>query len=373
MDAVGIILSNMNDGLVAEMTKERTMSAMPFGGRYRMIDFVLSSMASAGICRIGVATNENYHSLMNHLGTGRDWQIPRKRGGLSLLPPYSRKDYTVYQSRLQALNGLKSFIELGGEEYVVIADGDNIYNLPFKDVLAFHKKTGSELTAVGSRMDFSRLSARERTIFETDENGRVRAMKQKEYLQGMHLLSLNTWVIGSALLTELLQQAQKEDLASFVQDVVGRMCEKRRVFCYVYDGYYGSADSLSNYLMSNLDLLDENVRASLFDRKGHPVYTRSANAPSTKYLKGARVINALIGDGCIIEGEVVNAVLSCGVHIKSGSIVENSVLMDDVVVENGAHVHYVVADKRARISEGATVAGYSKQPLYIKKSGTVLA
>lgn len=373
--ALGIIFPNSYDALVPELVNVRLMASIPFASRYRMIDFVLSSMANSGIDNISVVVNNNYHSLMDHLGSGREWDLVRKNGGLNIFPPFMEKESRLAAGRAGALANLLDFLRSQKENYVVIADSHIAVNFDFSAMIKAHIESGADVTMAYNEQElpenFIRHVANDRGYYYTlgINDGRVEKISINAKDSGVQNFCMNMYVIGRELLIDLINNASVRGHEYFERDVLVPQLGRLNVQAYKYDGYLARINGVKSYFDENMKLLDDYNLDALFS--GSPVYTKIRDDNPTRYLDGAKVKNVMAADGCIIEGNVENCVLFRGVKIAKGASVKNCILMQDTVVEAGASIEYLITDKKVVISAGKDMKGTDSFPVYIAKYHTV--
>lgn len=363
--ALGIIFPNSYDNLVPELVAERTVASIPFAGRYRMIDFMLSSMAHCGIDNVSVIVRRNYHSLMDHLGSGREWDLSRKRGGLNMVPPYAERNVKMYSGRVDAMSSILSYLKDQKEQYVILADTIVAVNFDFGDLIAKHKASGADVTIVYNESEIPEGARNDNYTLVLDENGRVKELLSGDYRPGKRNLCMNIYVLEREHLIQLVQDAMVRGVVYFERDILARNLNLLNVQSYKYEGYVARIADLKSYFDENMRLLDTDNLNALF--KGAPIYTKIRDDNPTRYIMGSKVTNSLVADGCTIEGEVENCVLFRGVTVKKGAKVKNCVLMQDTVVEADAKVEYVVTDKNVRITAAKELSGTDTFPVYVAK------
>ena len=377
MTALGLIFSNVHDGNLIELTARRSMASVPFGGRYRLIDFALSNMVNSGISRVGIITKHNYQSLLNHVGNGADWDLSRRSGGIRLLPP----NITAYDSlnasdsdgtRLDSLMEVASFIGRAKEEYIVLSDCDVVCNIDAADMIRRHRQSGADITMAVKRINTGehKLSRRVRVI-RSDRAGRVLSLESYGGEEGEMEVGIGIFVMRRALLYSMLMDARSRLRSDFYNDIIIRNLDNLRVFVYNYEGYYSLISDLSGYFESNLKLLESDARQSLFGVAGRHIYTKVKNSPPAKYCLGATVKNSLIADGCIIEGQVEDSVIFRGVKVGKGSRVKRCVLLQDTCVGDNVSLDCVITDKNVMIKDQRTLAGHPSLPFFIDKGLSV--
>ena len=374
-EALGVIFPNSYDGLVPELVKERLMASIPFASRYRMVDFAISSMARAGIDNISLIARENYLSLMDHLGSGREWDLARKNGGLNILPPYAQKEIKVYNGRVEALESIKSFLVSQKEKYVVMSDSHFVANIDFAEIIDAHKKSGADVTAVYRKQEipasFKKPHGPNTDLYYTLdlEGNRVKQIFVNSKRDGEVDFAMNIYVIDRELLIRLIDEAYVLGFTCFERDVLAPQIEMLDVQAYLFDGYVAYIHDMKSYFDENMKLLEEENLKGLFGPG--PVWTKIRDDNPTRYIKGAKVSNVMAADGCIIEGEVENSVLFRGVKVAKGAKVKNCVLMQDTVIGEGANLEYVITDKNVTITSGKALAGTDSFQVFVAKNQTV--
>lgn len=367
--AIGIIFSNLHEENVPELVRRRTMASIPYGGRYRVIDFMLSNMVNSGITTVGLMTSNNYRSLIDHIGSGKDWDLARKDGGLILLPPFSEKNDKLYTTRLEALGSLRGFLNRRHEEYVVLMDCDGIAKFDISDIIAYHEEKKADITLVthygkvGKRSDFMLVNA--------DKTGCVREIQLSPHVSAGKKADIyvNVMVIKRQFLLNLVEESVTHGFNHFESDILVKQLDSLNIYRYDFKGYYAGIDSMAAYYKHNLELLEEDVRNELFG--GRDIYTKVKDSAPTKYGAEAVVKNSLISDGCEIEGIVENSILFRGVKVGKGAVVRNSIIMQDNVIGANTSLDCVITDKNVVISNRKTLSGCSELPYFIQK-GTML-
>ncbi|MBR3601096.1 MAG: glucose-1-phosphate adenylyltransferase subunit GlgD [Lachnospiraceae bacterium] len=369
--ALGLIFPNSYDNWVPELVNVRLMASIPFASRYRMVDFVLSSMANSGIDNISVIVKKNYHSLMDHLGSGREWDLVRKHGGLNIFPPFMESDSRAYLGRAGALANTLDFLRSQKEKYVVMTDSNIAVNFDFSKMIDAHIESGADITVAYNEQElpanFLYHEANDRDHYYTlnINNGRVEKILINAKDKGVQNFSMNMYVVERELLINLINEASLRGNEYFERDVLIPQLGKLNVQAYKYDGYLARITGMKSYFDENMKLLDDYNIDALFE--GNQIYTKIRDDNPTRYIDGAKVKNTMAADGCVIEGEVENCVLFRGVKIAKGAVVKNCVLMQDTVVEAGANVEYTITDKDVVISAGKELKGNDSFPVYIPK------
>ena len=362
-DVLGIIFSNAGDEVVPELTALRTMGSVPFAGRYRLIDFELSAMVNAGIPQVGIITNSNYRSLMDHLGNGKPWDLARKREGLTVLPPFNLLDSGVYKGKMDALYGSIGYIGDSGKDYVLVTGCNAVTDIDYESLIDYHVEKKAEITIAYSAG--VSMKTKDATELVTDEQGRVTEYRLCDNYFNSANCSLKIMVISRNLLERILHEANAKRITDF-EEFFASNTGNLRIYGYEHKGYVRIIDGLKSYYEANLDLLNPDVRKALFPA-GKPVYTKISDRVPAKYGVSASVKNSLIADGCKIYGEVENCILFRGVTVSKGAKVSNSIIMQNTFIGENADVECVIADKDVQVGVRKKLCGAENYPVYIGK------
>ena len=371
MNTMGIIFSNIHDEELRDLTDFRAFASVPFGGRYRLIDFVLSNMVNSNIITVGVITKNRYLSLMDHLGTGKEWDLDRKRTGLFIFPPYAAtSDVGAYRGRLEALAGVMTFIRRSREKYVILADSDIICNMDFNDVIRYHEKKESDITVVYSRDGKMLNAARKHVYYTIGPDQRVTGLEINSGDSAKENVSLNMILMERTLLERIVKESVAFSQLNFNRDFLQKRLNDFKVYGYRYDGFYVRIDSISSYFSANMMLLNSDIRKELFSRYGD-IYTKVRDSVPARYGRNAVVKDSLVADGCIVEGEVQDSILFRGVHVAPGARVYRSIVMQDAIVSADAQLEYVIADKSVQVKDGRRLTGCESYPMVLRKNVVV--
>ena len=371
MNAIGLIFSNIHDYAVPELTRRRAIASIPFGGRYRMIDFELSNMVNSDITKVGVITNYNYQSLMDHIGTGKDWDLARRSGGIKLLPPFvsaydSAKGEALHTARIELLKGAINFIERSKEEYVVMTDCDRVCTLDYQKIMDRHIESRADITIVTHRKKVTDEGIGKEILIDADMLGRIDDISEHTAADdGYHNVSMNIFVMKRLYLLNIIRDAMAHGYKSFYHDIIAKNLMHSEYYIYNYEGFSATVNSLSSFFEANMDLLKPEIRAELFEVPYHPVYTKVRSSAPTKYRAGAMVTNSLIADGCVIEGTVENSIIFRGVTIGRGTVIKNSIVMQDSIIGKDVNLNCVIADKNTVIRDGRKLSGHETLPFFI--------
>ena len=365
----GIIFCYEKRNNLRELSEIRSPSSIPFGGRYRAVDFALSNLVNAGVTDVGVVPHGRYQSLLDHIGNGKSWDLSRKRGGLKFLPPFAHAqkwDDQAFRGKMEALAGIRSYLDEIRQEYVVLMDGDLVVNLPLGDVLAQHIASGADITAVCGNDCFT---VDDGTYFQLDETGRVSdVIYHTNCPRGYR--SLEVHIISRKLLLELVDYCASHDLYSLRRDVLQARVKELNIRTFVWSGFAAQIRSVQEYYDRSMQLLDPAIRAELFTPE-RPIRAKGADKPSTYIGPNGVCLNSLVADGCRIEGTVENSILFPGVVVEAGAAIRNCVLFKEVTVRRGAEMAHIIADKEVEVLEGRTLMGHSSYPIVLEKGSVV--
>ena len=364
---IGVLFSNVHDEKLPELTQNRTMASVPFGGRYRMIDFPLSNMVNSGIYRIGVLCKSNFHSLMDHLGSGKSWDLSRKHEGLTLLPPFDGSAGS--SSRVDALASVRNLLAAAKEPYVLLADCDIICNMDYRKVLDYHIKNKADITAVYTWGEVP-ANMNEPTVYGLESTGQVKDLLINPKLDGPVNYGLNMYIFNRQVLLQIITDCASRNLSNFKRDVLQRNMFDHRFFAYQFDGYTKVIASIQDYYDGNMELMKEDVRQQLFDAK-RPIYTKVRDDMPACYGADSCLNNSMVADGSVIEGEVDDCVLFRGVHVGKGSKLMNCVIMQDVTIGENCNLSHVIIDKNVTVKDGTTINGSASYPVSISKGSIV--
>lgn len=366
---LGLIFASMHDSSVSELTKQRTMGSIPFGGRYRLIDFPLSNMVNSGVPEVGVITKSNYGSLLDHLGSGREWDLSRKKGGLHLLPPYSQTG-GIYKGRLDALSNIWSFVEHSSAKYVILSNCDVVTTIDFNAVLKQHISSEADITLIYSKGIYDSEKNQRVTVLEINSEGRVKDVLVEPQLSGECNMWLDMFIISKEFLKKIVFDAASRNQHSFTREILQGKKDEYKIMGYEHKGFFTRIDSVQSFYQANMTLLEPEKRNAIF-MKNMPIYTKIADNGPAKYGLESNIKNSLIADGCVIEGTVENSVLFRGVKVGKGTVVKNSILLQGTAVGHKCEISSVITDKNVEISSEKVLTGSETYPLYIGKNGKI--
>ena len=368
MNAMGLIFTN--DASLGDLTNKRTMASLPFGGRYRQVDFALSNLTCAGIKHVGIISRHSYQSLMNHVGDGEEWGLELEEGGLEFLTPFAHSTVGTYRGKLESINNAMDFLEFGDEDYVVMIDSAILSNIDLNAVIDSHIASGKDVTVVTKAGICNGEKKIDLAIKTAD--GEVTDMVVDFAADDSYLASMDIFVIGKQALIKSVKELVARDRFHMDRNLVmgGWRSGIVSVNVYEHQGVALFNESVEEYFGNSLSLICKDVRADLFGA-AHPIYTKVRDRVPTYYGENSEVEDCLVADGCMLDGEVENSILFRQVTVEAGAEVEDCIIMNDTVIGEGAKLKYAILDKNVTVSAGAKLYGTKKSPVYIKRGETV--
>ncbi len=370
--AFGLIYTGESNMLLRELTYSRSIAAVPFAGRYRCIDFVLSNLVNTGITNVGVIAQKNYHSLMDHLGPGKEWDLNRKRDGLFILPPFVTRENTgIYRGTVDALRSVMGYIRRSTQRFVILTGSHTIFNTPFEEMINHHIETGADITLMCNvEEDNGEEETYEDLRLTLDGASRVTDLEINPFRAKSRYRSCDVYLMEKTLLEYLVEEAAAHANTDFIRDVLLKKTSTLKIYAWLYEGRVARIDSLGAYFKHNMSVLRQDVRNDLFHPR-HPIYTKIKDEVPAVYGGGAQVRNSLVADGCIIEGEAENCVLFRGAQIAAGAKLKNCIVMQGCEIQENCELDHVVLDKSVTVRRGRRLAGYDSFPVIIRKGSTV--
>ena len=370
MIAMGIIFTN--DATMGELTDKRTMASLPFGGRYRQVDFALSNLSNAGIRHVGIISRHNFQSLMNHVGDGEEWGLELEEGGLEFLPPYAQSVTHTYRGKLESLSNAMDFLSYGADdELVVMIDSAILYNIDLTAVMNAHVASDRDVTVVTK----SGICNGEKLIdlaLKVDENGEVTDMLVDYAAPADYVASMDIFVLNKQFLIRSVKEMIARDKFHMDRDLVlgGWQRNVVSVNTFPFEGVAMFNESIEEYFYNSLSLIDRDIRKDMFNGR-HPVYTKVRFRVPTYYGEDCQINNALIADGCMLEGEVENSVLFRNVTVGKDAEIDHCIVFNDATIGEGAELKYAILDKDVVVTPGAKLVGTKKNPVIVKRGETV--
>ncbi len=368
---LGIIFPNMHDEQIGEITRHRTTASVLFGARYRLIDFNLSMYVAAGIDDIIMPVRRNYISLVDHIGSGKDWDLSRKLGGIRIFPPFAREESGAiyYKDRLEALHTLETTIKSSSAETVVLSDCGIVSCVDLNDVLKTHRENECDVTVVYKKEKIDSSSINENVTFEIDKTGCVSNVFINDDDKGIVNNGMWIYVLKRELLLKMISDGIKRGYTSFEKEVLQRGINNLTICTYEYKGFLKRVTDLKTYFDANLSLLDpENIK-ELFS--SYPIYTKVRDDAPVKYSLDSNVQNCVVADGCFIEGTVEKSMLFKGVTVGKNSYIKNCVLMQDTVIGDNVVLENIICDKSVVISNDSKLIGSATTPVYLPKKSVI--
>lgn len=366
-NVLGLIFPNMHEEALHDLTTIRALGSVPFAGRYRLIDFTLSNMVNAGVSKVGVVTKSNYQSLMDHLGSGKAWDLSRKNEGLYILPPFGATDES-YSGRVASLAGMDAFFSNSKEEYVVMSDCHVVGNIDYSKVIEAHMAKGADVTVGYLKGELPRMD--NTMTLELDGDGRVKDIAIVDRGEGEGCFGIGLYVIRKDLLCRLVKTAVSRNYMHFERDILQRLTADLRIYGYEVTEQALVISSLASYYAANMAMLDAEKRANLF-RSDRQIYTKVRDCCPAMYGLDSDVSDSLVADGTQIDGTVRGSIVFRNVKIGAGAVVENCIVMQGAVIMGGTSLDSVILDKDVLVKEGRSLKGYETFPIYIDKRSIV--
>ena len=376
-DVMGVIYTSKDNLNLRELTTNRAVAALPVAGRYRIIDFVLSNLVNSGVRNVGVIAQKNYHSLMDHLGSGKEWDLHTRNNGLFILPPFlTRENGGEYSGLVEALRANFDYLRRSTQPYVILSSSDYICNASFEDMVTQHLSSGADITMMyikvkPEHLEFSSSSANNHSYLKIGEGNLVEDIEVNPNAANYPNLSMNVFMIKRTLLIHLIDQASARGAKDLDSEVIRPYINSGalKIMGYEFKGYYRRIETIKGFFKFNMDLLNYDVRRELFDT--HPVYTKTRDEVSAIYRSSAEVKNSLVADGCVIEGSVENCVLFRGVHVGRGAHLKDCIIMQDCYIEEEVEMENVILDKVVTVRAHGRLIGQRQYPIVIGKSVTL--
>ncbi len=365
----GLIYTGEENLNLIELTARRAVGALPVAGRYRVIDFILSNMVNSGIRNVGVIAQKNYNSLMDHLGSGKEWDLSRKNDGLFMLPPFDSASNRGYARGVcDAVRNAMQYVRRASQQYCILSGCYTIFNADLEELVRRHIDTNADITMLYNEQE--KLLEDEVLFQDTrifiNEKGRVIDMEMNSAMPTSSLIGMDTYVIRKDLLEYLVEDSTARNKYNWVQDVLIPNIDRLNIYAVKHDGYVGRMHSVNEYFRINKDIISPEVMADLF-KSDRPIFTKIKDEAPTKFGDNADVKNSIIANGCTIEGKVENCVLFRNVHVGPNSVIKDSIIMQGSQVYGGCRLENVILDKSVQVRSGKTLIGDKSYPVIIKK------
>lgn len=372
-NVLGIISLHENEELLKEITRHRPLAAVPFGGRFRLIDFILSNMVNSGINNVGIVVKQQYRSLMDHLRSGKEWDLARKRDGLFLLPPPDHIHYSnsIYKGDLEHFHNHIDFLKRSSQQYVLIAGSHIIYNLNFNEAYKYHLDNQADITVLykeeqpGAGKPVSLA-----TIVSVAADGRVTDMKVKSGRITGGNIGLEVFIMSKQLFLQIIEECIARGEFDFAKEGIIKNRQRFKIYGFPVHGYIAKINSIQAYYRANMELLRTEIWQELFNKSG-PIYTKVKDEAPANYRDQATVSNSLVANGCIIEGRVENSILFRGVRVHKGAHIKNCIIMQKGDIGTNAMLENIICDKDVRITDAKRLIGDKNYVMVIEKGMVV--
>lgn len=363
---VAMLLAGGQGSRLKTLTKKIAKPAVPFGGKYRIIDFALSNAANSGISDIGILTQYKPLQLNTHIGIGSVWDFDRNTGGLRILPPFTSEDGgRWYTGTANAIFENIDFIDEIDPEYVLILSGDHIYKMDYNDLLKEHRRKNADVTIAVMEVPWD--EAPRFGILNTDKDNKIVEFDEKPEVPKNNMASMGIYMFNWIDLRNYLIKDSEDPNTNhdFGQNILPKMLDDgKEMHAWQFEGYWKDVGTVRSFWESNMDLLDENSTLNLYDRKWR-IYTRSKNLPPQYITRGSVVKNSLINEGCIVEGELNNSILFSDVHIEKGAIINNSVVLSGCVIKENAIINNTVVLEDMIVESGVVIGEKDDGKIYL--------
>lgn len=353
---IAMLLAGGQGSRLYALTRDIAKPAVPFGGKYRIIDFPLSNCVNSGIDTVGVLTQYQPLQLNEYLGNGQPWDLDRIHGGVYVLPPYQKiANSDWYTGTANAIYQNINFINRYAPEYVVILSGDHIYKMDYSKMLEFHKEKQADCTIAVMEVPWEEASRF--GIMACDEDKKIYEFAEKPKEPKSNLASMGIYIFTWSKLKKYLEEdeANPESENDFGKNVIPAMLQNgERMYAYAFQGYWKDVGTIDSLWEANMDLLDPNVPLDLYD-DAWKIYARNPVMPPQYVAEGAVTQNSMISEGCIVEGDVDFSILFAGVTVEKGAVVHDSIIMPGSVIKAGAVVEYSIVVENVVVGENAQV------------------
>lgn len=360
---MGILNFNENEDRLKRLTRSRPVASIPIGGRYRIVDFILSNMVNAGVENIGIFTKSRSRSLVDHLSNGKPWDLDRKRDGIRVfnfaVGNPSLEDVEMFTNNIE-------YLQLSRQENVIIAPSYMICNIDFKEAVEFHERSGGDITLLYKKANNANTSFIGCDVANIDLQGRVLSVGKNLGTEVSSNIALEMYIMRKSLFIDLIYKCIQTGMCRKVKHAIYRSLEEYKVLSYEFKGYVECVNSVNAYYKANMDMLDVKVNKELFFNKGL-IYTKAKDEAPTKYSKTSKVSNSLISNGCIIEGTVENCILSRKVKVRKGAVLKNCIIMQNCEIGEDSRLFNIITDKNVVIKNQRILHGDDELPLVIEK------
>lgn len=365
---VGIINLQEGNSLIRELAATRAVEALPFAGRYRLVDFAISNMVNSGISAVGLVLPDFSRAVLDHIRSGKDWDLARRRDGLTYLPA-ALPDNDSRKGDLKDIYANLDFAELSGRQYVLLTNASYIYNIDFENVVDFHKKSSADITMVYTKAKVDREG--KSVIIETSTNGIVTDLAEVPAIKAGQKDVMGAYLMPVPTFAYLVRSTYERGGQDFLLDALIRHAHEFKISAYKHEGYVAHINSTKEYYEANRDCLQPAVWEELFMNNERPIFTKVKDEVPVQYKETSNVKNSLIANGCEISGTVENSIIFRGVIVGKGAVVKDSILMQRCDVQEGARVENVICDKNVIITKNRWLKGAENYPYIVTKNARI--
>jgi len=371
LDYMGIINLNDREDNIKELTYHRPIASIPIAGRYRMIDFTLSNLVNAGVQNISIFTQHKYRSLLDHLGTGKAWDLDRKNDGLFIMTPViSNYNTGIQRGDIENFKNHIDYIHLSKQKNVIVTSSGMVCNLNYEDAIKHHNETGADITIMYKRAENCFEDFQYCNIVNIEGEGRIKSSVLNLGKENECNISMDMFIMKKALFLDIVNTCVSRGDCSYFKQAVHNNLDKLIVYGYKYEGYLSCVNSIRSYYKTNMQLLDLNISKELFTKNGL-IYTKVKDEPPTKYAENSKVTNSLVANGCIIDGEVTDSIIFRTVKVKKGAVIKNSIIMQNCLIEENVLLKNIILDKGVRITRDKQLKGEENYPIVIEKKAII--
>ena len=367
-NVVGIINLQEGNSLIRELAATRAVEALPFAGRYRLVDFALSNMVNSGMSIVGLMLPDFSRAVLDHIRSGKDWDLARRRDGLTYLPA-ALPDNDSRKGDLKDIYANLDFAELSGKQYVLLTNASYIYNIDFKDVLKFHKDSQADITMVYTKAKADREG--KSVLIETSTNGIVTDLAEVPALKAGQKDVIGAYLMPVPTFAYIVRTTYERGGQDFLLDGLIRHAHEFKISAFYHKGYVAHINSTMSYYAANKDCLNPDIWEELFMNPERPIFTKVKDEVPVQYKETASVKNSLVANGCEIRGTVENSIIFRGVTVGKGAVVRDSILMQRCDVQEGARVESIIADKNVIITKNRWLKGAENYPYIVTKNARI--
>ena len=362
---VGIVNLQESNDLIRELAATRAVEALPFAGRYRVVDFSLSNMINSGISSVGLMLPDYSRAILDHIRSGKDWDLARRRDGLTYLPA-ALPGTDARKGDLKDIYANLDFAELSDKKYVLFVNGSYVYNIDFQEVLDYHQKSGADITMIYKTVDEDNPG--KTVVIETATNGIVTDLAETNGAKKGQKTVLSAYLMPVPTFAYIVRTSYERGGQDFLIDGIMKHASEQKISAYEHKGYVARINSTEAYYKANRDCLNPEIWAELFMNKERPIFTKVKDEVPVQYKDTAEVKNSLVANGCIIRGRVENSIIFRGVNVGKGAVVKDCILMQRCQIEEGARVENIICDKNVMITKNRWLKGVESFPYIIKKN-----